>query len=306
MALRTEPLCSMGLLVCQHPVRLDSRLQLTGAPACSCPVLQLFNGLPGLLAVRNYIKGQILAQCQNNIPRLKPDLPPQVHNQLLQHQQQQQHPPLTCHSCCLHPACHKAPALWACTACMCDLPLLLLSPLRLLFCVAHNRPGALPRLALVAGAGVGAAGAVAASAAGRAQMRTSQSQSPRATQSQVGARHSSVLDLVSLFPSAVSKGPQVQQPAGHTHQGTLQQRNTPACQPHAPDTMLCVTILHAGEEYTASGRPKRKRKNRTRKDKDYVFEGDDEFVDGDGECVCSCSWTCLRPALAQLELEQLL
>lgn len=39
----------------------------------------------------------------------------------------------------------------------------------------------------------------------------------------------------------------------------------------------------AGEEYTASGRPKRKRKNRTRKDKDYVFEGDDEFVDGDGE-----------------------
>lgn len=39
---------------------------------------QLFNGLPGLLAVRNYIKGQILAQCQNNIPRLKPDLPPQV------------------------------------------------------------------------------------------------------------------------------------------------------------------------------------------------------------------------------------
>jgi hypothetical protein len=46
-----------------------------------------------------------------------------------------------------------------------------------------------------------------------------------------------------------------------------------------------LNVLHAGEEYTASGRPKRKRKNRTRKDKDYVFEGDDEFVDGDGECV---------------------
>lgn len=119
-ALRTEPHCSCaarGCLwpCCQHPVCLDSRLQLTGAPACSCPVLQLFNGLPGLLAVRNYIKGQILAQCQNNIPRLKPDLPPQVHNQLLQ-QQQQHHPQLTCHSCFLHPACHKAPAMWACRA----------------------------------------------------------------------------------------------------------------------------------------------------------------------------------------------
>jgi hypothetical protein len=42
-------------------------------------------------------------------------------------------------------------------------------------------------------------------------------------------------------------------------------------------------VCPTGEEYTASGRPKRKRKNRTRKDKDYVFEGDDEFVDGDGE-----------------------
>jgi hypothetical protein len=44
-----------------------------------------------------------------------------------------------------------------------------------------------------------------------------------------------------------------------------------------------LVLWCAGEEYTASGRPKRKRKNRTRKDKDYVFEGDDEFVDGDGE-----------------------
>jgi hypothetical protein len=73
----------------------------------SCPCLltsdlQLFNGLPGLLAVRNYIKGQILAQCQNNIPRLKPDLPPQVLNQL--RQRQQQHFQLTCHSCSLNPA----------------------------------------------------------------------------------------------------------------------------------------------------------------------------------------------------------
>jgi hypothetical protein len=38
----------------------------------------MFNGLQGLMAVRSFIKNQILVQCQNNIPRLKPDLPPQV------------------------------------------------------------------------------------------------------------------------------------------------------------------------------------------------------------------------------------
>lgn len=57
--------------------------------------------------------------------------------------------------------------------------------------------------------------------------------------------------------------------------------------------VVMLAVWCAGEEYTASGRPKRKRKNRTRKDKDYVFEGDDEFVDGDGEACFHVSCCCI-------------
>lgn len=43
-----------------------------------CSYLQLFGGPQNLMAVRNWVKSQIHQQCQGNIPRLKPDLPPQV------------------------------------------------------------------------------------------------------------------------------------------------------------------------------------------------------------------------------------
>lgn len=40
--------------------------------------MQLFGGVPNLLTVRQWVKNQILNQCQGQLPRLKPDLPPQV------------------------------------------------------------------------------------------------------------------------------------------------------------------------------------------------------------------------------------
>lgn len=41
-------------------------------------LLQLYGGLPNLMAVRQWVKAQIMQQCQGSLPRLKPDLPPQV------------------------------------------------------------------------------------------------------------------------------------------------------------------------------------------------------------------------------------
>lgn len=40
--------------------------------------LQLFGGLPNLMAVRQWVKAQIMNQCQGQLPRLKSDLPPQA------------------------------------------------------------------------------------------------------------------------------------------------------------------------------------------------------------------------------------
>lgn len=42
------------------------------------PILQLYGGLPNLMAVRQWVKAQIMQQCQGSLPRLKSDLPPQV------------------------------------------------------------------------------------------------------------------------------------------------------------------------------------------------------------------------------------
>jgi hypothetical protein len=48
-------------------------------PAAPAAVfLQLYGGLPNLMAVRQWVKAQIMQQCQGSLPRLKPDLPPQV------------------------------------------------------------------------------------------------------------------------------------------------------------------------------------------------------------------------------------
>jgi hypothetical protein len=47
------------------------------APAAAV-FLQLYGGLPNLMAVRQWVKAQIMQQCQGSLPRLKPDLPPQV------------------------------------------------------------------------------------------------------------------------------------------------------------------------------------------------------------------------------------
>jgi hypothetical protein len=297
--------------------------------------MQLFNGLPGLLAVRNFIKGQILNQCQNNIPRLKPDLPPQVSAFV----------PVLCNSCDCVLYCIAMrrvfnlanPLLMVCSLCFC-FPLVALlrtvltrSAIVALCCCRH---GASPRLAW-AGGGVVAAGAVAASAAAKAQMRTNQSLSQRATQSQVGGQQFAHTWLrinrspVRSSPVEVVSSTCYSLHAQCAHRTSLcaakpvmircrvwfvpcaaRTRDyrpgscvyaTPACASSSTRVgvgvgvlqlmcgLLCAHLVFvlccAGEEYTASGRPKRKRKNRTRKDKDYVFEGDDEFVDGDGEAA---------------------
>ncbi|KAF8063706.1 Slc47a1 [Scenedesmus sp. PABB004] len=39
---------------------------------------RLYGGVPNLMAVRQWVKAQIMQQCQGQVPRLKPDLPPQA------------------------------------------------------------------------------------------------------------------------------------------------------------------------------------------------------------------------------------
>jgi hypothetical protein len=56
--------------------KTPNALNLLLLPPVLC--LQLYNGVPGLQHVRNFVKGNILQQCGGAIPRLKPDLPPQV------------------------------------------------------------------------------------------------------------------------------------------------------------------------------------------------------------------------------------
>lgn len=63
--------------MCQLQGRTQSCTIVTALhPICFC--LQLYGGLPNLMAVRQWVKAQIMNQCQGQLPRLKSDLPPQA------------------------------------------------------------------------------------------------------------------------------------------------------------------------------------------------------------------------------------
>jgi hypothetical protein len=55
-------------------VVFNCHLALCNAASC----VQLYGGLTNLMAVRQWVKAQIMQQCQGSLPRLKPDLPPQA------------------------------------------------------------------------------------------------------------------------------------------------------------------------------------------------------------------------------------